>query len=172
MTTQSKKAAPDRRGFLKLGALFSAGLAGCAATQSTKARKKPAQNQWTNGAPTADQNLEVWEKGKGKPYAVKAPGVCALPGPNRKTQFPDPNKYKDVERVHGMCQLCSTVCGITGIIKDGRVIKVEGNPNDPNSRGKLCARGQSALNHQYHPCLLYTSPSPRDRTRSRMPSSA
>ena len=25
---------------------------------------------------------------------------------------------------------------------------------------------------QYHPCLLYTSPSPRDRTRSRMPSSA
>ena len=25
---------------------------------------------------------------------------------------------------------------------------------------------------QYMPCLLYTSPSPRDRTRSRMPSSA
>ena len=25
---------------------------------------------------------------------------------------------------------------------------------------------------QYNPCLLYTSPSPRDRTRSRMPSSA
>ena len=25
---------------------------------------------------------------------------------------------------------------------------------------------------QYTPCLLYTSPSPRDRTRSRMPSSA
>ena len=26
--------------------------------------------------------------------------------------------------------------------------------------------------HTYNPCLLYTSPSPRDRTRSRMPSSA
>ena len=26
--------------------------------------------------------------------------------------------------------------------------------------------------HPTHPCLLYTSPSPRDRTRSRMPSSA
>ena len=25
---------------------------------------------------------------------------------------------------------------------------------------------------KFHPCLLYTSPSPRDRTRSRMPSSA
>ena len=26
--------------------------------------------------------------------------------------------------------------------------------------------------HEYYRCLLYTSPSPRDRTRSRMPSSA
>ena len=26
--------------------------------------------------------------------------------------------------------------------------------------------------YQFKPCLLYTSPSPRDRTRSRMPSSA
>ena len=28
------------------------------------------------------------------------------------------------------------------------------------------------VQRQYTPCLLYTSPSPRDRTRSRMPSSA
>ena len=27
-------------------------------------------------------------------------------------------------------------------------------------------------NHMFKDCLLYTSPSPRDRTRSRMPSSA
>ena len=29
-----------------------------------------------------------------------------------------------------------------------------------------------AIREHYRPCLLYTSPSPRDRTRSRMPSSA
>eukprot|EP00657_Telonema_sp_P-1_P012909 TRINITY_DN97_c0_g1_i2.p1 TRINITY_DN97_c0_g1~~TRINITY_DN97_c0_g1_i2.p1 ORF type:complete len:108 (-),score=46.08 TRINITY_DN97_c0_g1_i2:126-449(-) len=29
-----------------------------------------------------------------------------------------------------------------------------------------------AIPHNFHICLLYTSPSPRDRTRSRMPSSA
>ena len=29
-----------------------------------------------------------------------------------------------------------------------------------------------ALVTHYHPCLLYTSPSPRDRQKSRMPSSA
>ena len=32
--------------------------------------------------------------------------------------------------------------------------------------------GQIALGVQVSSCLLYTSPSPRDRTRSRMPSSA
>ena len=30
----------------------------------------------------------------------------------------------------------------------------------------------TAIDKQFKPCLLYTSPSPRDRTRSRMPSSA
>ena len=34
---------------------------------------------------------------------------------------------------------------------------------------RRCARLRS---YQYRICLLYTSPSPRDRTRSRMPSSA
>ena len=32
-------------------------------------------------------------------------------------------------------------------------------------------QGHIAITHAM-PCLLYTSPSPRDRTRSRMPSSA
>ena len=34
------------------------------------------------------------------------------------------------------------------------------------------AGGPADLLAQLLPCLLYTSPSPRDRTRSRMPSSA
>ena len=37
---------------------------------------------------------------------------------------------------------------------------------DPIAEGKII---ESA---HHHACLLYTSPSPRDRTRSRMPSSA
>ena len=32
--------------------------------------------------------------------------------------------------------------------------------------------GEDEFTALYHHCLLYTSPSPRDRTRSRMPSSA
>ena len=39
----------------------------------------------------------------------------------------------------------------------------------PTSRSSMCEWKGSAA---YYTCLLYTSPSPRDRTRSRMPSSA
>ena len=35
-----------------------------------------------------------------------------------------------------------------------------------------CERGEPTEDGGYRTCLLYTSPSPRDRTRSRMPSSA
>ena len=43
-----------------------------------------------------------------------------------------------------------------------------------NGRGLICLALESEKCEQLKlkPCLLYTSPSPRDRTRSRMPSSA
>ncbi len=84
------------------------------------------------------------------------PGNADLPGPRGNRDWPDLSKYEGTQKVPGMCQLCSTICGIIGHVKDGRIIKIEGNPKDPNSRGRLCARGQAGLNHQYHPeRLLY-----------------
>jgi len=152
----------DRRSFLRLGALLAAAPACASAPRDSvqgplAARQDPSIPPVPRDRlPTDAENRAVWQARAGKPYEAKAPGVCTLPGPNKKVRFPDPDKYKDVLRVHGMCQLCSTVCGITGLVKDGRILKVEGNPNDPNSRGKLCGRGQAALNHQYHPeRLLY-----------------
>lgn len=145
-STNEGRERPTRRQFLRLGAALAMGTglgAGCQASP-----------QKGRGKPTKAENLEVWKKGRGKPYEIgelRMPGVCPLPGPYRKRNFPDANKYRGATPVQGMCQLCSTVCGITGWVKDGRVIKVDGNPHDPNSRGKLCARGQAALNHLYHP---------------------
>ena len=37
---------------------------------------------------------------------------------------------------------------------------------------QLVRAAQAGQYNQYPPCLLYTSPSPRDRQKSRMPSSA
>ncbi len=152
----------DRRSLVRLGAalLGTGGLAACASQGSAGEGKSASDSPRVRGrSATPDESARVWKRGAGKPYDLDgghAPGVCSLPGPNRKVRFPDPDKYKETERVPGMCQLCSTVCGTIAHVKDGRVIKIDGNPADPNSRGKLCARGQAGLNHQYHPeRLLY-----------------
>ncbi len=43
------------------------------------------------------------------------------------------------------CGACSAGCGILARSRDGRPIKLEGNPEHPLSRGGLCAVGQAAL---------------------------
>ncbi|GAB7387709.1 molybdopterin-dependent oxidoreductase [Bacillaceae bacterium] len=50
------------------------------------------------------------------------------------------------ERIPTMCLNCSSVCGMIATVEDRRIRKLEGNPRDPNSRGKLCAKGQAAIN--------------------------
>ena len=47
-----------------------------------------------------------------------------------------------------------------------------GNPNLVATGGTITTSGDFKIHTFTGPCLLYTSPSPRDRTRSRMPSSA
>jgi anaerobic selenocysteine-containing dehydrogenase len=47
--------------------------------------------------------------------------------------------------------MCSASCGILGYLEYGKVTKIGGNPLDPNSRGRLCAKGIAGLNHLYHP---------------------
>ncbi len=49
------------------------------------------------------------------------------------------------------CRECSAACGIVAETRDGRTIKLEGNPEHPVNRGALCARGQSALQGLYNP---------------------
>ena len=147
-----------RRRFLQLGlAVGATTLAGCPAPQDKTGESSTAQQGKQRPAQGID--LEKWKRIRGKAYETgsgPAPGVCQLPGPMKKKNWPDINKYKDTTQVPGMCQLCSTICGTIGHVKDGRLIKIEGNPKDPNSRGYLCARGHAGLNHLYHPeRLLY-----------------
>ena len=49
------------------------------------------------------------------------------------------------------CRECSAACGVLAETRDGRVIKVEGNPQHPLSRGAICARGQAAVQGLYNP---------------------
>jgi thiosulfate reductase/polysulfide reductase chain A len=58
--------------------------------------------------------------------------------------------------VHSMCEMCVWRCGLIAKIKDGRVVKLDGNPEHPHSRGNLCPRGQSGLMNTYDPDRVLT----------------
>ncbi len=49
------------------------------------------------------------------------------------------------------CRECAAGCGLHAKIREGRVIKLEGNPESPINQGRLCSRGQAALQGLYNP---------------------
>jgi thiosulfate reductase / polysulfide reductase chain A len=55
-----------------------------------------------------------------------------------------------------MCEMCVWRCGVLAKVVEGRVVKLEGNPDHPHSKGKLCARGQSGLMNTYDPDRVLT----------------
>jgi anaerobic selenocysteine-containing dehydrogenase len=62
-----------------------------------------------------------------------------------------------------MCRLCGIKvwCTAQMYVKDGVILKVEGDPENPMNEGKLCARGQSAIMNVYNP---YRVKAPMKRT--------
>jgi molybdopterin-containing oxidoreductase family iron-sulfur binding subunit len=49
------------------------------------------------------------------------------------------------------CRECPAACGLHVKTREGRPIKLEGNPVHPVNQGKLCARGQAGIGRTYHP---------------------
>jgi anaerobic selenocysteine-containing dehydrogenase/Fe-S-cluster-containing dehydrogenase component len=49
------------------------------------------------------------------------------------------------------CRECSAGCGIQVRTREGRAVKVEGNPDHPVNNGGLCALGQASLQALYDP---------------------
>lgn len=49
------------------------------------------------------------------------------------------------------CRLCPAGCGTIVRVMNGRALKIEGNPEHPLNRGKLCPRGHASLQVLYHP---------------------
>jgi thiosulfate reductase / polysulfide reductase chain A len=55
----------------------------------------------------------------------------------------------NVRYVPTTCEMCFWRCGVVAKVVDGEVVKLEGNPLHPQSKGKLCARGQAGIGHLY-----------------------
>ncbi len=56
----------------------------------------------------------------------------------------------------GTCNECSAGCGVLVRTKEGRVLKVEGNPQHPVNKGGLCSIGQSSVQAVYDPDRVRT----------------
>jgi len=54
------------------------------------------------------------------------------------------------------CRECPAGCGILAKNREARIIKIEGNPLHPINKGRLCMRGQAALQGLYNPDRLKT----------------
>ena len=52
------------------------------------------------------------------------------------------------------CGICQIGCGILAHVDNGRVIKVEGDPDSPLNKGELCPKGLASLEYLYHPNRL------------------
>jgi anaerobic selenocysteine-containing dehydrogenase/Fe-S-cluster-containing dehydrogenase component len=52
------------------------------------------------------------------------------------------------------CGECPAGCGTRVRTREGRAVKIEGNPEHPINRGRLCIRGQAALQGLYNPDRL------------------
>lgn len=50
-----------------------------------------------------------------------------------------------------ICDLCEGGCGVRVRVVGDRAVRIEGNPLHPVSGGRLCPRGQAALQALYHP---------------------
>jgi len=45
---------------------------------------------------------------------------------------------------HSVCPYCAVGCAQKVYVKDGEVVQIEGNPDSPISRGRLCPKGSAS----------------------------
>ena len=56
--------------------------------------------------------------------------------------------------VRSTCGLCQIACGILVHMDNGRVVKVEGDPESPLNKGVICSKGLALPEYVYHPDRL------------------
>lgn len=61
---------------------------------------------------------------------------------------------RGLREVPTYCDICFWKCGAIATVRDGVLWKVEGNPEDPLSRGRLCPRGTGGVGAHFDPDRL------------------
>ncbi len=63
-------------------------------------------------------------------------------------------KHFDAEVTRSVCPYCGVGCGQLVFHKDGQLISIEGDPDSPISRGRLCPKGADTFELHTHPGRL------------------
>lgn len=58
---------------------------------------------------------------------------------------------EEVKKIRTVCRSCHGGCGVIAHVREGKVIKVEGDPNSPISHGTMCTKGLAITQLAYHP---------------------
>jgi formate dehydrogenase major subunit len=53
-----------------------------------------------------------------------------------------------------VCPYCAVGCGQRVFVKDDQVVQIEGDPDSPISRGRLCPKGSASLGYVTNPARL------------------
>ncbi|MFA3782669.1 molybdopterin-dependent oxidoreductase [Melioribacteraceae bacterium 4301-Me] len=61
---------------------------------------------------------------------------------------------KGIRKVPTYCSMCFWKCSAIAYVRDGQLWKIEGNPEDPLSNGRLCPRGTGGVGAHYDPDRL------------------
>lgn len=69
-----------------------------------------------------------------------------------------------IQKIPTFCDICFWKCGAIAHVRDGKLWKIEGNPEDPLSRGRLCPRGTGGVGAHFDTDRLRT---PLLRTKNR-----
>ncbi len=74
---------------------------------------------------------------------------CWLPG--QKSQSAGGPSRQEIPTT---CEMCVNKCSIIALVEKGKIRKLNPNPENPKSRGMVCARGNAGLQQVYDPARL------------------
>lgn len=57
----------------------------------------------------------------------------------------------ETQKIRTICRACLNNCGMIAHVRDGRVVKLEGDPDDPMNKGASCAKGLAGIQALYNP---------------------
>ncbi len=64
---------------------------------------------------------------------------------SRRSENLDPRTRSADKVVKSVCPYCAVGCGQNVYVKDSEVVQIEGDPDSPISRGRLCPKGSASL---------------------------